>query len=205
MKNKDLIINYLTDLIPDPKMELNYSNDYELLIAVMLSAQTTDVRVNMVTAILFEKYKTIEQLSEANIEDLESILRPIGTFRKKAQNTLLIAKRLAFGYDLNNREFLESLPGVGRKTANVVLANLFNHNVIAVDTHVNRVSVRLSLASKNDSPLEVEKKLEKIFKDDLGKLHHRFILFGRYYCKAQKPLCKNCKLFDICKEKKRFL
>lgn len=204
MKNKDLIIEYLKEKIIDPKIELDYNADYELLLAVMLSAQTTDVRVNSVTNILFTKYPSIEALVNADISDIEQIIKPIGAYRVKASHIKNIALRLSTGYDLSNREFLESLPGVGRKTANVVLANLFSENVIAVDTHVKRVSVRLGIATSNDSVLEIEKKLTRIFKDDLHILHHRMVLFGRYYCKAQKPICNGCKLYDICKEKKRF-
>lgn len=204
MKNKDLIIEYLKEKIIDPKIELDYNADYELLLAVMLSAQTTDVRVNSVTNILFNKYSSIEALVDAEISDIEQIIKPIGAYRVKASHIKNIALRLSMGYDLSNREFLESLPGVGRKTANVVLANLFSENVIAVDTHVKRVSVRLGIAISNDSVLEIEKKLTRIFKDDLHILHHRMVLFGRYYCKAQKPICNGCKLYDICKEKKRF-
>lgn len=204
MKNKDLIIEYLKEKIIDPKIELDYNADYELLLAVMLSAQTTDVRVNSVTNILFTKYPSIEALVNADISDIEQIIKPIGAYRVKASHIKNIALRLSMGYDLSNREFLESLPGVGRKTANVVLANLFSENVIAVDTHVKRVSVRLGIATSNDSVLEIEKKLTRIFKDDLHILHHRMVLFGRYYCKAQKPICNGCKLYDICKEKKRF-
>lgn len=204
MKNKHLIIDYLNKLIVDPKIELNYKKDYELLLAVMLSAQTTDKRVNMVTDCLFTSYDSIEKLSAASIEELEEIIKPIGTYKVKARNIKNIALALRYGYDLNNREFLLSLPGVGRKTANVILANLYAENVIAVDTHVKRISIRLGLALETDSLVTIEKKLEKTFKKDLHSLHHRMVLFGRYYCKARAPKCKNCDLFNICKEKKRF-
>lgn len=204
MKNKDLILNYLVKKIENPKVELNYNKDYELLLAVMLSAQTTDVRVNSVTDILFAKFDSIVKLASASVLEIESIIRPIGTYKKKASNVSEIAKILLNGYDLSDRSFLESLPGVGRKTANVVLANLYNFNVIAVDTHVMRVSKRLNLVKEADNVIQIEKKLTKIFGSDLGMLHHRLVLFGRYYCKAVKPICTDCELFDICKEKKRF-
>ena len=200
------IINYLDELFPNPKCELNYTKDYELLIAVMLSAQTTDKRVNMVTDILFKRYDSLEKLSNADINDIIDIIKPIGTFNKKASNVINIAKSLLVdqnGIVPNNRAYLESLSGVGRKTTNVVLSNLYDVPCIAVDTHVSRVSKRLGLAKRNDDVLTIERKLNKKFpKDKLSRLHHQLVLFGRYYCKAQSPMCENCKLKDICKEKK---
>ena len=200
-----MIENYLDELFPNPRCELNYTKDYELLLAVMLSAQTTDKRVNMVTEILFDKYPNLETLSTANVEDIIDIIRPIGTFNKKASNVIVIAKHLLDQCDgkvPNNRDYLEALPGVGRKTANVVLSNLFNEPCIAVDTHVSRVSIRLGLAKVGDDPLAIEKKLTKKFKlEDLCKRHHQMVLFGRYYCTARSPQCENCKLRDICKYK----
>ena len=201
------IIDYLDKLFPNPKCELEYKKDYELLIAVMLSAQTTDKRVNMVTRVLFEKYDTLEKLSKANINDIIDIIKPIGTFNKKANNVISIAKSLINdqeGIVPNDRKYLESLSGVGRKTTNVVLSNLYNVPCIAVDTHVTRVSKRLKLANKADDVLIIEKKLnKKIPKNKLSRLHHQLVLFGRYYCKAKNPLCDNCELKNICKEKKR--
>ena len=203
------IINYLDELIPSPKCELNYNKDYELLIATMLSAQTTDKKVNMVTNVLFKKYPNLESLSKATIEDLINIIRPIGTYNKKANNVKNIATRLlneSNGVVPNNRKFLESLDGVGRKTTNVVISNLFNEPVIAVDTHVSRVSIRLGIAPKNNDVLEIEKRLNKFFpKEKLNRLHHQLVLFGRYYCKAINPLCENCGLKNICKYDKKAL
>lgn len=199
MKSSE-VIKCLDELFPDARCELNYNKDYELLIATMLSAQTTDKRVNMVTEVLFKKYDSLDKLKEAKIDDIIEIIRPIGTFNKKASNAIEIAKRLD-GYVPNDRDFLESLPGVGRKTANVVLSNIYHVSCIAVDTHVERVSKRLNLAKKNDTVYEVEKKLTKKFKDyDLCRIHHQLVLFGRYYCKAIKPECENCKLKKICKK-----
>ena len=201
------IENYLDKLFPNPKCELNYNKDYELLLATMLSAQTTDKRVNEVTKILFEKYPTLKELSKANIIDIQNIIRPIGTFHKKAKNLIEIAKKLEKDYGgklPNNREFLESLPGVGRKTANVVLSNIFNVPCIAVDTHVSRVSKRLNIAKEKDNPLQIEKKLKKIFKkEDLCKRHHQLVLFGRYYCLARNPKCNECHLKEICLYKQK--
>lgn len=202
MKNE--IINYLDEIIPNPKCELNYNKDYELLIATMLSAQTTDKRVNSVTSVLFKKYPTLEALRDANIEDIKKIIKPIGTYNKKALNIKSIANDLILhGGMTNDRKFLESLDGVGRKTANVVLSNIYNEQLIAVDTHVSRVSKRLGIARKNDDVLTIEKKLNKFFKgNDLSRLHHQLVLFGRYYCKALNPNCENCKLKNICKKDK---
>lgn len=204
--NRKEIFDYLNELIPNPKCELNYSKDYELLLAVMLSAQTTDKRVNEVTEVLFKKYFNLEELSNADVKDIEKIIKPIGTYVIKAKNVINISKALLEngGIVPNDREFLESLSGVGRKTTNVVLSILYNEPYIAVDTHVARVSKRLGFASESDSVLEIEEKLYKIIpKENVNKLHHQLLLFGRYYCKAKKPSCSECKLCNICKEKKK--
>lgn len=203
MKNKE-IIAYLDTIIPNPRCELEYSKDYELLIATMLSAQTTDKRVNEVTRVLFKKYPSLKDLVDADIEDIKQIIRSIGTYNKKASNIKSIAKNLlekSNGIVPNDRKFLESLDGVGRKTTNVVLSNIYNVPCIAVDTHVSRVSKRLGIAKEADDVVVVEKKLNKFFKDDdLCRLHHQLVLFGRYYCKAIKPECENCGLKKYCKK-----
>lgn len=198
------ILDYLDELFPNPKCELNYNKDYELLIAIMLSAQTTDKRVNEVTEILFNKYDTLIKLKEANIKDIEEIIKPIGTYKKKSIFLHQIATALVDNNCIipNDRKFLESLPGVGRKTVNVFLSNIYNEPFIAVDTHVERVSKRLGLAKQNDDVYQVEKKLErKIPKEKRARAHHQLVLFGRYHCKAKQPICINCKLKDICKNK----
>ena len=194
------LLDYLDEILPDAKCELNYNKDYELLIAVMLSAQTTDKRVNEVTKVLFNKYDNLDSLSKANITDLEHIIYPIGTYTKKAKNVKNIAtKLLDIGYVPNDRTFLESLDGVGRKTTNVVLSTLYNEPYMAVDTHIDRISKRLGFAFKKDDVLKVEKKLTKLIPESrISKTHHQLVLFGRYYCKAINPLCENCKLKDIC-------
>lgn len=201
------VIDYLDEIIINPKCELNYKKDYELLIAVMLSAQTTDKRVNLVTDVLFSRYNSLEKLSNASLNDIIDIIRSIGTFNKKAQNIKLISKSLLDNYNgivPNNRKYLESLPGVGRKTTNVVLSELFNEQCIAVDTHIKRVSIRLGFASINDDVLVIEQKLTKKFKDyNAKKIHHQLLLFGRYYCKAINPECSKCKIKDICKYKEK--
>ena len=207
MKN-NRIFKYLNELNPDPKPELNYSNDYELLIAVMLSAQSTDKRVNEVTKVLFEKYPTLDSLSKAQEQDIIDIIRPVGTFTRKSKYILSISNKLLEigGVVPNNRTFLESLDGVGRKTTNVVLSVLFNEPCMAVDTHIERVSKRLGFASSEDDVYEVEQKLYKIIpKDDMYKMHHQLLLFGRYHCKAISPNCKECKIKDLCKEKRKRL
>ena len=205
MKMINEIIDYLDEIIPNPRCELNYSKDYELLISVMLSAQTTDKRVNEVTNVLYKKYKTIDRLSNAEVEDIMDIIKPIGTFRKKASNVKMICKKLLADYNgvvPNERTYLESLPGVGRKTANVVLSNLYNIPCIAVDTHVSRVSKRLGLAKNSDDVYQIEKKLNKLIpKENMCRMHHQLVLFGRYYCKAKNPNCIDCKLKNICKKK----
>ncbi|MDO4963709.1 MAG: endonuclease III [bacterium] len=199
------ITNYLDELFPNPRCELNYTKDYELLLAVMMSAQTTDKRVNEVTNVLFKKYKTLKDISKAKLEDVINIIKPIGTYNKKALNIINISKRLLEdknGIVPNDRAYLESLPGVGRKTTNVVLSNLYNESCIAVDTHVSRVSKRLGIAELDDDVLTIENNLNKKFpKEKLSSLHHQLVLFGRYYCKAKNPKCDDCKLKDICKNK----
>ena len=207
MMNKiELISNYLDELIPNPVCELNYNKDYELLIAVMLSAQTTDKRVNSVTKILFTKYDSLEKLANSDIEDIKNIIKPIGTFNKKAVFVKEIANVLVNEYNSclpTDRKLLESLPGIGRKTVNVVLGELYNYPLFAVDTHVSRVSKRLKLVFENDDVLKIEKKLSKKFKkEELARRHKQMVLFGRYYCKSVKPMCEVCKLKDICKYNK---
>ena len=197
------IIDYLDYLFPNPKCELEYNKDYELLLAIVMSAQTTDKRVNIVNRVLFGKYDSLEKLSKADIKDIESIIRPIGTYKKKAIFIKEIVNRLIsdnIKIIPNDREYLSSLPGVGRKTINVFLSVIYNEPLVAVDTHVNRVSKRLKLAKDGDDVLEVEKKLmKKIPKDKWNKVHHQLVFFGRYKCKSISPLCTDCKLKDICK------
>lgn len=197
------ILNYLDEIIPNPICELNYTKDYELLIATVLSAQCTDKRVNEVTKVLFKKYKTIEELKDAKLEDIKQIIRPCGSFNKKSEYILAIANSLSQYYNgkvPNNYNFLIKLPGVGRKTINVVLTELFNVPTIAVDTHVERVSKRLNLVNSFDDVLKIEQKLMKqIDKEKWNRVNHQLVLFGRYYCKAISPLCENCKLKKECK------
>ena len=199
MKNSKKILNNLDILFPDARCELNYNKDYELLIATILSAQSTDKRVNSVTSILFSKYD-IFSLKNANLKDIEKIIYPVGTYHRKAEYIKLVAKELVEKYNgivPNDRVFLESLPGVGRKTCNVVLSNIYNVPAIAVDTHVKRVAKRLGITNEQDV-LKIENDLMKFFpKNKWSRVHHQLVLFGRYICKSQNPDCKNCP-FDNC-------
>jgi len=205
MMNK--IIEYLDELFSNPLCELEYNKDYELLIAIVLSAQTTDKRVNKVTRILFKEYSTLNELAQASIIDIEKIIKEIGTFRRKSIYVKEIAKRIVgdgYNYVPNDRNYIESLPGVGRKTANVFLSVIYNEPAIAVDTHVSRVSKRLGLAKETDDVLKIEKKLMNLIpREKWSKVHHQMVLFGRYHCKTVKPECSKCRLKDICIEKRK--
>ncbi len=204
MKANELI-KELNILYPEAQCELNYHRDYELLLATVLSAQCTDKRVNMVTAELFSKYD-IFSLAQAKQKDIEKIIYPVGTYTKKSAYIIAIAQSLVRDYQghvPNDRKYLESLPGVGRKTCNVVLANLYNVPTIAVDTHVARVAKRLKLAKPTDDVLKIEHKLMKFLpKESWSKVHHQLVLFGRYICKSQKPDCAHCPFNCSFKEKK---
>lgn len=200
-------LNTLDSMFPDAKCELNYSNMLELLIAVMLSAQTTDASVNKLTITLFKKYPTVEDYANADINELMNDIRTIGLYKNKANNIKKMTQTLLSQYNgevPSDRASLEALPGVGRKTTNVVLAEGFHIPALAVDTHVERVSKRLKLAYQNDSVLKVEEKLKKkIPKQRWIKTHHQMIFFGRYHCKAINPDCGHCPLIDLCREEKR--
>ena len=207
MTKSKLIREYLDELFPNPKCELNYNNDYELLIAICLSAQTTDKRVNEVTKVLFEKYPRLEDIKNADIKDLEQIIRPLGSFHKKSCYVKELSTIIVDKYSSvvpTARTDLESLPGVGRKTVNVFLGEFYNYPAIAVDTHVERVSKRLRIAKKDSNVKEVEEKQMKFYpKKEWAKRHLQMVLFGRYYCKAIKPSCEDCKLKEYCKEKRK--
>ena len=202
--SKEYIIENLNRLYPDAHCELNHKDSFELLIAVVLSAQTTDVSVNRVTPALFEKYPDAISLSEASEEDVMRLIHSIGLYKNKSRNIINLAKELVKRFDgevPSKREELESLPGVGRKTANVVLSNCFDYPAFAVDTHVSRVSKRLMIARKEDDVLTIEKKLMKFFpRNCWSRLHHQFIFFGRYKCKAKNPECTDCPFRDSCRK-----
>lgn len=202
--SKEYIIENLNKLYPDAECELIHRNNFELLIAVVLSAQTTDASVNKVTKNLFAKYPDAYTLAQGDLEDVMSLIKSIGLYQNKAKNIINLAKDLVKKYDgevPSTREELESLSGVGRKTCNVILSNCFNYPAFAVDTHVSRVSKRLLIAKKDDDVNTIEKKLMRFFPSELwGKLHHQFIFFGRYKCKAKNPNCEDCPFINNCRK-----
>ncbi len=199
----DELFKLLDEMFPNPICELEYNKDYELLIATMLSAQSTDKRVNMVTKNLF-KYN-LKELSELDNNVIENIIRPVGTFRRKTEYIKAISKAILRDYSgmvPNDRKYLETLPGVGRKTVSVVLANIYNEPTIAVDTHVERVSNVLGLVSNEHNILKIEKKLMKnIPREKWNRVNDQLVLFGRYICKAKKQDCENCLFRNNCKKK----
>ena len=196
------LLDYLDELFPHASCELFYTKDYELVIAVMLSAQTTDKSVNAVTTVLFNKYKSLDELNSASLEDIEEILKPIGLYKNKAKNLKGIVKDLIerFNYVVpSDKDLLQTLPGVGNKTAGVIRAEIFKIPDLPVDTHILRISKRLNLAKKDDEPIDVERKLKKIIPEERWiKSHHQLIHFGRYFCTARSPKCAECKLKDSC-------
>ena len=196
------IINAVNELYENPKCELMFSSNYELLVAVILSAQCTDKRVNQVTSELFKEYNTPEKMITLSQDELEQKIHSCGFFHNKAKHILEASKDLIEKYDgeiPNDKQKLKNLAGVGEKTANVVLATAFNVPAIAVDTHVFRVSNRLGLANSKDV-LKTQKQLEKNLPKDMWiKFHYALVLHGRYVCKSQRPDCKNCKLSNCCK------
>ncbi|MED1057435.1 endonuclease III [Bacillus mycoides] len=210
MLNKTQIrycLDTMADMYPEAHCELIHDNPFELVIAVALSAQCTDALVNKVTKNLFQKYKTPEDYLSVSLEELQQDIRSIGLFRNKAKNIQKLCRMLLDDYNgkvPEDRDELTKLPGVGRKTANVVVSVAFGIPAIAVDTHVERVSKRLAICRWKDSVLEVEKTLmKKIPMDEWGVTHHRMIFFGRYYCRAQRPQCEECRLLEICREGKK--
>lgn len=195
------------EMFPEAHCELNHSNPFELVIAVALSAQCTDALVNKVTKNLFQKYKTPQDYLNVSIEELQEDIRSIGLYRNKAKNIQKLCRLLLDEYEgvvPRDRDELTKLPGVGRKTANVVVSVAYGVPAIAVDTHVERVSKRLAFCRWKDSVLEVEKALmKKVPMDEWSITHHRMIFFGRYHCKAQNPQCEICPLLDLCREGKK--
>ncbi|PEB03538.1 endonuclease III [Bacillus cereus] len=210
MLNKTQIrycLDTMADMYPEAHCELVHDNPFELVIAVALSAQCTDVLVNKVTRNLFQKYKTPEDYLSVSLEELQQDIRSIGLYRNKAKNIQKLCRMLLDDYNgevPNDRDEFTKLPGVGRKTANVVVSVAFGIPAIAVDTHVERVSKRLAMCRWKDSVLEVEKTLmKKVPMDEWGVTHHRMIFFGRYHCKAQRPQCEECRLLEVCREGKK--
>lgn len=201
-----LALEKMYAMFPEAHGELNYETPFQLLIAVILSAQATDVSVNKATPALFEVFPTPETLAEAPLEEIIEKIRTIGLFRNKAKNIKACAQQLLEKFDgqvPQTREELILLPGVGRKTANVVLGDAFDIPAIAVDTHVERVSKRLRICKLNANVTEVEETLMRKVPEELWvKTHHTMIFFGRYHCIARSPKCEKCPLLDMCQEGK---
>lgn len=197
----------LAEMFPDAHCELNHTNAFELTIAVLLSAQCTDKKVNQVTERLFQKYKTPEDYLAVPLTELQEDIKQIGLYKNKAKHIQELCRLLLEKYDgqiPDKHEELVTLPGVGRKTANVVMATWFKVPALAVDTHVERAAKRLGFSEETDTPLQVEKTLmRKIPKKEWANTHHRLIFFGRYHCKAQSPQCEACPLQDVCPSKKK--
>lgn len=199
-------LEYLKKLFPNAKCELNFNSAFELLVAVILSAQCTDARVNQVTPNLFKNYNTPQKMADAKQEDIEKLIYSCGFYHNKAKNLIACSKDIVKKYNgqvPNSLEALQTLAGVGRKTANVVYSLWFNGDAIAVDTHVFRVSNRLAIA-KGQTPFEVEDKLMKAYpKHEWSNLHYMLVLFGRYKCKAKNPDCDSCELKSFCEYYKK--
>ncbi len=202
MSKYNIIVKTLLDTYPDAKCELEYKTPYELLVATVLSAQSTDVRVNIVTKELFKNFNTPEKILELGEEKLMEYIKSIGFYNVKSKNIIALSHLLIQNYDSqvpDEMDELLKLPGVGRKTANVVLSNCFGVPAIAVDTHVFRVSTRLGFSDKKD-PLQVEQDLmKKISKKYWTDAHHAFIFHGRRICKARNPICELCSVQSYCK------
>ena len=206
MENKE-ILDLIYKMFPNPHCELEYFDDFSFLCAVVLSAQTTDKAVNLVTKPLFLKYPTVFDIASSSEDELIPILRPIGLMKNKSHYLIKISKAIVEGYggkvthDFNE---LIKLPGVGRKTANVFLAEIDKRPAIAVDTHVNRVSYRLGLSSSIDNVLKTEHELEAGFDEkDWIKVHYGLLFMGRYKCLSKNPKCSDCNLKSICRYEKR--
>jgi endonuclease-3 len=202
--NGNEIIDEIERIFPEAKCELNHESTFQLLVAVVLSAQTTDVSVNKVTPALFAAYPDAASMAAAQIEDVESYIRSIGLYHSKAKNLVALSQDLMERFNgivPSSHNELESLAGVGRKTANVVRSVAFDIPSFAVDTHVERVSKRLGLAKPQDSVRKVEEKLKrKIDRSRWNQAHHDLIFFGRYFCTAKKPNCTECPFASACKK-----
>ena len=203
MISPEILFSYLDEKYPNAHCELIYKKDYELLIAVMLSAQTTDKSVNQATAVLFNKYKTVEELANASFDDVAFIIRHLGMYQVKANNAIKIAQILVKEHGGKvpcDPEALLAMPGVGNKTKNCVLGELYNEPLFAVDTHMQRVAKRLGIADEKDNPEKIEQKYMKFIpRERVVKTNHQIIWFGRYFCKALSPECANCKIRQYCK------
>lgn len=199
---KDYIIESLQTMIPNPKCELNYTSDYTLLIAILLSAQCLDKNVNKITPILFGKFPTLKDLKYASIEEIVDIIKPLGLANNKAKSIKELATILVDQYDSKvpiDRQVLTTLPGIGIKTSGVFLVEFYNYNYLPVDTHIKRVSNRLGLVNENYSINQIEETLSNFFDNtNLGQIHQLLVLFGRYICKSKSPECNKCKFKGKC-------
>lgn len=197
------VSQYLDSLFPNAKCELFYSQDYELVIAVMLSAQTTDKSVNAVTSHLFKKYPTLKSFVDADIKDIENEIQSLGLYKNKAKNIKGIAETLYNDFNSvlpSDKNELQKLPGIGNKSAGVIRCEVFKIPDLPVDTHIIRISNRLGIATKKDEPIDIERKLKKIIPEESWiKSHHQLINFGRYFCTARNPKCEECKIKKYCK------
>lgn len=197
------ISQYVDSLFPNAKCELFYSKDYELVIAVMLSAQTTDKAVNLVTKSLFKDYPTVESIANADLKDIEEHIKSLGLYKNKAKNIVGIAQTIVNNFNgtlPSNKNELQKLPGIGNKSAGVIRIEVFKIPDLPVDTHIIRISNRLGIAKKSDEPIDIERKLKKLIPEENWiKTHHQLIHFGRYFCTAKNPKCDECKLKSICK------
>ena len=197
------VSHYLDSLFPDAKCELFYSQDYELVIAVMLSAQTTDKAVNGVTSRLFKIYPTLKSFVDANILDIEKEIESLGLYKNKARNIKGIAEVLYHDFNSvlpSDKDKLQKLPGIGNKSAGVIRCEVFKIPDLPVDTHIIRISNRLGIATSKDEPIDIERKLKKIIPEESWiKSHHQLIHFGRYFCTARNPKCEECKIKKLCK------
>lgn len=206
MSNVTDIYNVLVEMFPNAHCELNYNNLYELTIAVMLSAQTTDKAVNLVTPKLFSHYPSLYDLSKADLNDVEKDIKRLGLYHNKAQNIIKMANEVITRFNgeiPHSLDELKSLPGIGQKTANVILVEYFHIPRMPVDTHIERVSKRLGLVDEHDTTLEVEQKLMNLFDENMyHQVHHLLLFFGRYHCLSRFPKCDNCKLLKYCVKNK---
>ena len=196
------LLDFVNSLFPNAKCELFYNRDYELAIAVMLSAQTTDKAVNGVTKGLFKKYSSLEFIDRAPLDCIENEIKSLGLYKNKAKNIKGIVHVLledSNGVLPSDKNQLQTLPGIGNKSAGVIRCEIFKIPDLPVDTHIIRITNRLGLADKKDTPLDIELKLKKLIPEERWiKTHHQLIHFGRYFCTANNPKCEECKLKDIC-------
>lgn len=198
-----IISNYVDSLFPNAKCELFYNRDYELAIAVMLSAQTTDKAVNAVTYKLFNDFPSLEALENATLEEIEERIKQLGLYKNKAKNIKGIVHKIITDFDgklPSDKDLLQTLPGIGNKSAGVIRIEVFKIPDLPVDTHIIRISNRLGIATSKDEPIDIEKKLKKLIPESNWiKTHHQLIHFGRYFCTARSPKCEECSLRKYCK------